>query len=104
MALPEFAGDPCPPLAGDTSADVVILGGGYTGMWTAHHLKEREPGLDVVVLEQDICGGGPSGRNGGFVDSWWTDLDELCDRFGDDDALALCRAGDSSVEAIERFC
>ena len=104
LALPEFSGDPCPPLTGDVTADVVILGGGYTGMWTAYHLKQIDPGIDVVVLEADICGGGPSGRNGGFVNSWWSSLSELCERFGDDAALALCRAGSASVAALARFC
>src|SRR5437588_8846493 len=89
-ALAEDAGAPCPPLVRDTAADVVILGGGYTGMWTAYALKEREPDIDVVLLEADICGGGPSGRNGGFVNSWWSGVAELADRFGDDAALALC--------------
>ena len=70
---------PTPPLEGDTSADVVILGGGYTGMWTAYHLKRMDPGVDVVILEQDICGGGPSGRNGGFCNSYWSSLDELAE-------------------------
>jgi glycine/D-amino acid oxidase-like deaminating enzyme len=97
-------GEPCPPLDADTTADVVILGGGYTGMWTAYHLKEREPDLDVLLLEQDICGGGPSGRNGGFLNSWWSDLGELCHRFDDARALALCRAGEESVSAIGEFC
>ncbi len=104
LAQPEFAGDPCPPLATDTTADVVILGGGYTGLWTAWFLKELDPGTDVVVLEQDICGGGPSGRNGGFVDSFWGDLTLLCERFGDEAALRLCRAGEDSVRAIGTFC
>ncbi|HEX6231096.1 MAG TPA: FAD-dependent oxidoreductase [Actinomycetota bacterium] len=104
LALPEFAGDPCPPLERDTSADVVIVGGGYTGMWTAHHLKEREPGLDVVLLEQDICGGGPSGRNGGFVNGWWAGIGELARRYGDGDAMELCLAASRSVHAIGAFC
>jgi glycine/D-amino acid oxidase-like deaminating enzyme len=104
LALPEFAGDPCPPLAGDTKADVVILGGGYTGMWTAWFITQLDPGAEVVLLEQDICGGGPSGRNGGFVNSFWGDLTNLCERFGDDAALRLCRAGEDSVAAIGTFC
>jgi glycine/D-amino acid oxidase-like deaminating enzyme len=104
LALPEFAGDPCPPLTRDTTADVVILGGGYTGMWTAWFVKQLEPGADVVLLEQDICGGGPSGRNGGFVNSFWGDLPELCERFGDEAALRLCRAGEESVTEIGAFC
>ena len=103
-ALADDPGEPAPPLVGDTTADVVILGGGYTGMWTAWFLKEAEPDLDVVVLEQDICGGGPSGRNGGFVNSWWSGLGELARRFGDAPALALCRAGEESVQGIGRFC
>jgi hypothetical protein len=90
LALPAFAGEECPPLDGDANADVVILGGGFTGMWTAWFLKELDPDVDVVLLEQDICGGGPSGRNGGFVDSFWGDLTTLCERFGD--GRTACRA------------
>ncbi len=103
-ALALDAGEPAPSLDRDTAADVVILGGGYTGMWTAWFLKEAEPDLDIVLLEQDICGGGPSGRNGGFVNSWWSALGELSRRFGDAQALALCRAGEESVAGIGRFC
>ena len=103
-ALAADPGEPAPPLDRDTTADVVVLGGGYTGMWTAWFLKEAEPELDIVLLEQDICGGGPSGRNGGFVNSWWSALGELSRRFGDAQALALCRAGEASVAAIGRFC
>ena len=104
LALPEFAGEPCPPLAGDTTADVVILGGGYTGLWTAWFVKQLDPGADVVVLEQDVCGGGPSGRNGGFLNSFWGELANLSDTFGDAAALRLCEAGEDSVRAIGRFC
>ncbi len=104
MAHPEFAGEPAPALTTDTTADVVILGGGYTGMWTAHHLKLLDPGIDVVIVEQDICGGGPSGRNGGFVSSFWPGLPHLVREFGDQAGLALCEAGEDSVRAIGAFC
>jgi len=104
LARPEFAGEDAPPLQGDTTADVAILGGGYTGLWTAYQLKRLDPAVDVVVLEQDICGGGPSGRNGGFVSSFWNELPHLTRQLGDAAALALCRAGEASVEAIGRFC
>ncbi len=67
----------CPPLTGDIKADVVIVGGGFTGLWTAYHLTQTKPDLKVVVLEQDICGGGPSGRNGGFASGWWDELREI---------------------------
>jgi glycine/D-amino acid oxidase-like deaminating enzyme len=101
-----LADDPSPPsseLRGDLTADVVILGGGYTGMWTALHLTELDPGVSVVILEQDICGGGPSGRNGGFVNSFWGDLHYLVEKFGDAHAIALCEAGEDSVGAIGAF-
>ena len=104
LAVPELAGEPCPPLDRDLTADVVIVGGGYAGMWTAYHLKEREPGLDVVLLEQDICGGGPSGRNGGFVNGWWAGIGELARRYGKGDAMELCLAASRSMEAIGAFC
>ena len=58
-------------------ADVCIVGGGYTGLWTAIRIKELEPSADVVVIDADICGGGPSGRNGGFALSWWSKIDTL---------------------------
>src|SRR4051794_41875151 len=54
-----------PSLSGTARADVAIIGGGFVGLWTAIRIKEREPACDVVLLEQDVCGGGASGRNGG---------------------------------------
>jgi glycine/D-amino acid oxidase-like deaminating enzyme len=103
-ALAADPGEPAPPLAGDVEADVLVLGGGFTGMWTALHLTDREPEMQVAILEQDICGGGASGRNGGFVNSWWSGVGELAERFGDEAALALCRAGTRAVNGIEAFC
>ena len=102
-ALADDPGEPAPPLRGDLTADVVILGGGYTGMWTALQLKELDPGIDIAILEADIVGGGASGRNGGFVNSFWGDLEYLARHFGDRAAVALCEAGEESVKAIGRF-
>lgn len=56
------------PLRGDVHADVVIVGGGFTGLWTALQLTEREPGMRVALLEAEVVGHGASGRNGGFVE------------------------------------
>ena len=103
-ALADDPSPPSAPLRRDATADVVILGGGYTGMWTALQLTELDPGVDVVVLEQDICGGGASGRNGGFVNSFWSDLEYLARTFGDGVAIALCEAGEDSVRALGSFC
>lgn len=104
LALPEFAGPEAPPLQGETTADVVILGGGYTGLWTAWFLKERAPHLDVVVLEAEICGGGPSGRNGGFVDGWWEKIRDVRDVFGDADAMELLMTIGRSPSEIRAWC
>jgi glycine/D-amino acid oxidase-like deaminating enzyme len=103
-ALAKETGRPCPPLEGEHEADVVVLGGGYTGMWTAHRLLERDPGLDVVLLEQDICGSGASGRNGGFVNGFWNGIDDIVRLFSPDRALELVRAADRSVVEIGEFC
>jgi glycine/D-amino acid oxidase-like deaminating enzyme len=91
---------PAPPLAGRATADVAIVGGGYTGLWTAYQLLERDRDLGVVVLEADVCGGGPSGRNGGFVNAWWDELAELRDLFGDEGALACAQEVAASVAEI----
>jgi glycine/D-amino acid oxidase-like deaminating enzyme len=94
----------CPSLAGDKNADVVIVGGGFTGLWAAHFLAQAAPDLGIVVLEQDICGGGPSGRNGGFASGWWDELDSLVTLYGAEAAVRACRAISSSITGIGRFC
>lgn len=94
----------CPPLKQDVRADVVIVGGGFTGLWTAYHLRQRNPNLGIVVLEQDICGGGPSGRNGGFASGWWDELHGLVKLYGAEGAVKACRAIKSSIHAIGEFC
>jgi len=93
-----------PALAGDTDADVAIIGGGYTGLWTAYHLLGRDPALRVVVLEADICGGGPSGRNGGFVNSWWDEASAFVELFGSEAAAACLEESARSVHAIGAWC
>ena len=103
-ALAQDPGAPCPPLSGDTSADVVIVGGGFTGLWTAYFLTQRNPNLGVVVLEQDICGGGPSGRNGGFASGWWDELHGLVTLYGPEPAMRACRAITASIKGIGEFC
>jgi glycine/D-amino acid oxidase-like deaminating enzyme len=60
------AGPARPPLASDERADVVVVGGGFTGLWTAIALTDSAPRLRVVVLEAETIGFGASGRNGGF--------------------------------------
>ena len=95
---------PTRPLEGDTKADVVIVGGGYLGMWTAWQLKELEPNLDVLILEAGLCGHGPSGRNGGFVSTLWDDLPKLRERAGDAGAVEVCRASERALHGIGAWC
>ncbi|HXG75416.1 MAG TPA: FAD-dependent oxidoreductase, partial [Gaiellaceae bacterium] len=95
---------PRPPLEGDASADVVVVGGGYLGLWTAWHLLALEPGADVLVLDAAVCGHGPSGRNGGFCETLWGDAPTLRERAGDAAALAVCRASEEAVHGIGAWC
>jgi putative aminophosphonate oxidoreductase len=92
------------PLAADARADVCIVGGGFTGLWTALRLKEAEPTLDVMIVEADVCGGGASGRNGGFALSFWAKYGSLVKLCGRQEAGRLARASADAVAEIGRFC
>ncbi|TMK71906.1 MAG: FAD-dependent oxidoreductase [Actinobacteria bacterium] len=92
------------PLDGTVDADVVIVGGGYTGMWTAWFVTELEPDARVVVLEAEVCGTGPSGRNGGFVNSLWIGLARIRERFGAAAALDVARASEAAVDGVGHWC
>ena len=85
---------PLPALTADVDADVVVIGGGFTGMWSAWHLLEADPDLRIVLLEGDRCGFGPSGRNGGFVQAMTLSRPTLRELFG-------ARGGDDLVAAAE---
>ena len=102
-ALAREAGAPAPPLTGEISADVAIVGGGYTGLWTALALKARRPALSVVVIEASLCGSGASGKNGGKVHGYWASLQGMARNIGDDGALAVARAGTVAQDAIRAF-
>ncbi|HJN61827.1 MAG TPA: FAD-binding oxidoreductase [Alphaproteobacteria bacterium] len=94
----------CPSLHGDINADICIVGGGFTGLWTALSLKQQEPTLDIVILEKDVCGAGASGRNAGYVLSWWAkfaSLEKIC---GGEEAVRLAAASAAAVDAIGDFC
>jgi glycine/D-amino acid oxidase-like deaminating enzyme len=88
------------PLGGAADADVAIVGGGYTGLWTALTLKRREPALRVTVLEAARVGEGPSGRNGGFCHGLWASLRFLRDAFGAEGALEVARASTGIYGAV----
>lgn len=95
---------PLPALSGESTADVVVVGGGYTGMWAAWWIREQEPDARVLLLEGGRCGFGPSGRNGGFVNSMWFSLPALRAVLSDREALAVARAAGDSVAQIGSWC
>jgi glycine/D-amino acid oxidase-like deaminating enzyme len=92
------------PLTGAHKADVCIVGGGYTGLWTALHIKWLDPSVDVMVLEADFCGSGASGRNGGFVTGWWSKLGSLIENYGETEGMRLAHAAGDAVVAIGKVC
>ena len=98
-------GDPVPAaaLARDATADVAVVGGGYTGLWTALALRERAPELRVTLLEAEICGHGPSGRNGGFVHGYWASLPSLLPVLGEERAVELAVAGEHIIPGIRAW-
>jgi glycine/D-amino acid oxidase-like deaminating enzyme len=96
--------DVAPRLEGEQRADVCIVGGGYAGLWTAIELKRAEPSLDVALVEADICGGGTSGRNAGYLVDLWVKFPLLKQMFGADEALRLCRASEAASDEIRAFC
>ena len=98
-------GSPTPPrrCAARSRPTSSILGGGYTGpVDRAARRRSSRPDARIVLLEADICGGGPSGRNGGFVTGWWDELPTLVERYGEAGALAIARAMDGAVDEIGR--
>jgi glycine/D-amino acid oxidase-like deaminating enzyme len=97
-------GEDVPVLRGGESTDIAIVGGGYVGLWTALRIKELDPGVDVTVVEADLCGSGASGRNGGFVMTWWPKVASLIALCGQDEALRLVRASEAGIDQIEAFC
>ena len=95
------APEPHPVLTEATSCDLLVVGGGFSGLWTAVLAKEDNPDLDVVLLEGHRIGWAATGRNGGFVASSLTHgLPNGVDRFADE-MPALLRLGDENLEAIE---
>ncbi|WP_271410023.1 NAD(P)/FAD-dependent oxidoreductase [Pseudomonas sp. Q1-7] len=92
------------PLCGRQRVDVLVVGGGFVGLWTALTLKQLEPGARVMVLEQDVCGGGASGRNGGFVMSWWPKIGTLRSFCDEGQARFLGESAERAIGELGEFC
>ncbi|GAB4005375.1 NAD(P)/FAD-dependent oxidoreductase [Nocardioides ultimimeridianus] len=93
-----------PTLDRDLSADVCVVGGGFTGLWTAIELKRRDPGTDVVLIEANICGAGASGANAGIAMNLWPKLGAMMAAGGTDEAVALAHASTRAVHFLIDFC
>lgn len=92
-----------PSLPGSTDADVCIVGGGFTGLWTAYYLKRMQPDARVVVLEQRFAGFGASGRNGGWcVNSITGGRERYAASHGRDAAIAFQAAMNDTVSEVAR--
>lgn len=102
MAL-EAGQPPSPALSGEITVDVAIVGGGYTGLWTALALKARKPSLSIALIEARLCGSGASGKTGAKVHGYWSSLQGMSKSIGDDAALAVARAGTMAQDAIRAF-
>jgi glycine/D-amino acid oxidase-like deaminating enzyme len=92
-----------PALAGDVRCNVCVVGGGFTGLWTALELQERAPGTSVCLLEGDVCGGGASGVNAGYVMNLWPKFLGLTAMASTDEALMLGQASADAVEQVLDF-
>ena len=92
-----------PPLSGDTDADVAIVGGGFSGLWTAYYLAGCDPSLRIVVLEAERVGFGASGRNGGWCSALLPMSPEvLAARYGPESARAMQEAMNATVAEVGR--
>lgn len=96
--------EPGAHLDGDISCDVVIVGGGFTGLWSAIALAEADPSIDIVVLEQKVVGYGASGRNGGFAMTMMArNIHDLTRKVGEAQARAMHLAMRDALHGIVKF-
>jgi glycine/D-amino acid oxidase-like deaminating enzyme len=104
----ETCGDdltPRPPLDGSVDVDVAILGAGFTGLWTAYHLLQRQASLKIALVEAEIAGFGASGRNGGWCFAGFpVSPSTLAARYGTDAARAVSLAMYESVDDVGAVC
>lgn len=92
------------PLKGQIDADIAVVGGGYTGLWSAILIKQQAPEKKVVILEKGLCGSGASGANGGCMLTWSTKFPTLKRLFGEQQAAWLVQQSEQAIYEIDEFC
>ncbi|HVO26353.1 MAG TPA: FAD-binding oxidoreductase [Candidatus Margulisiibacteriota bacterium] len=92
-----------PPLKGNHTADIVIIGGGYTGLSSAYHLSRTFPNKKIVLLEGACCGYGASGRNGGFCDAGFSGLLQYVESVGPERGRQAFDASLFGINQIKRL-
>ena len=85
-------------------SDICIVGGGYTGLWTALKIKEKSPSTKIIILEKDICGSGASGRNGGCMLPISPKFPAMKKTVGHKDAIQMVKATEEALFKIRDFC
>ena len=86
------------------TADICIVGGGYTGLWTALKIKEKNPSTNIIVIEKDLCGSGASGRNGGCMIPLSSKFPAMKKIVGTKDAIKMVKASEEALNEIKQFC
>lgn len=89
---------------GDQSCDIVIIGGGFVGLWSALNIKKLSPETQVTIVEKDQCGSGASGRNGGMAMSWWPKIGTIASFCSKKEALFLAKSSEQAIYDLGTFC
>ncbi len=104
---PEIMPEPLAPLAADETCELLIVGGGFTGLWAAMQVKERQPDADIILIEQTFVGDGASGRCGGFLSTSLAHGQTNTEHRFPDEAERLAELGTRNMrellETLERY-
>ena len=86
------------------NTDICIVGGGYTGLWTALKIKEKNPKANIIIIEKDLCGSGASGRNGGCMIPLSSKFPAMKKVVGTKDAIRMVKASEEAINNISDYC
>ena len=90
-------------LSNNINTDICVVGGGFTGLWTALKIKEKNSSINITIIEKDLCGSGASGRNGGCMIPQSTKFLAMKETVGIDDAKRMVEASENAVYKIRDY-